>query len=170
MMGDHMARARRNPPGTLDHADMNATQVVVCAISVLVSAVIIVDVPRDAWSASYSLQYVPPITQVSIAVLLFGGVPAVFGILARPRKWKPLGSILVEALGWLSLTLGWLSFGFAVMEHSRQGSFIPLVLSFGIALASSWEFSILLRAGLSEYRENQQIKRDGENTRKVRGV
>lgn len=167
-MGDHFARARKHPPGALDRADQNATRVVVNLVSLAMAIALFYDAIAVDWYASYSLQHVPVVSSVATGVLLLGGAPVLFGILFRPRRWKPLGTILLEFLGLVSLSLGWASFALAVWNYSPDGSTSTLLAASGMLLAALWEAWILLRTGFQIYREAESRKETRENIRKVR--
>ena len=167
-MGDHFARTRRQPPGALDRADQNATQVVVNLISLAMAIALFYDAIAVDWYASYSIQHVPVVSAVATGVLLLGSAPALFGILFRPRRWKPLGTILLEFLGWVSLSLGWASFALAVWNYSPDGSTSTLLATSGMSIASLWEAWVLFRTGSQIYREAESRKETRENIRKVR--
>lgn len=167
-MGDHFARARKHPPGALDHADQNATQVVVSAVSAVMAFALFYDAIAADWYVSYSIQHVPVVTAVATGVLLLGGIPTLFGILIRPERWKPLATILLEFLGWVSVCLGWASFALAVWNHSPDGSTSTLLVTSALSLAALWEAWVLFRTGYQIYNEAKSRKETRENIRKVR--
>lgn len=169
-MGDHFARTRRQPPGALDRADQNATRVVVNLVGLAMAIALFYDAIAVDWYVSYSIQYVPVVTAVTTGVLLLGSAPTLFGILFRPRRWKPLGTILLEFLGCVSLFLGWASFALAVWNYSPPGTTATLLATSGMSLAALWEAWVLLRTGFQIYHEAESRKETRENIRKARGA
>lgn len=169
-MGDHVVKARRDPPDWRDHANWNAMQVAVALASSSAAVAMAVDivVPKEVWIASWSLDLTAELSQLSTAALLFfGGILTAAGVVLRPSRWKPITSIMVEALGWLCLALGWASFTVAVLAHARSGATITVLLSGGVALGAVWECWLLFSIGLDSLKRVNMIRRTAANMKQL---
>ena len=169
-MGDHVVKARRNPPDWRDHANWNAMQVATALASSAAAVAMAVDivVPREIWIASKSLDLTTEISQISTVVLLFfGGVITAVGVVLRPKRWKPITSIMVEALGWLCLALGWSAFAVAVLAHASEGTAILIIFTGGVSLGAWWECCLLFSIGLGSLKRVRMIRRTQGNLRQL---
>lgn len=145
-------------------------QLAAAAVSMIAAVAMAVDmvVPAERWVASWSLDLTAEISQISTAALLFfGGILTAAGVTLRPRWWKPISSIMVEALGWLCVALGWTAFTVAVLAHDRGGITITVVLSGGVALGALWECALLFLLGLDSLKQVSMIRRTRGNLKKL---
>lgn len=171
-MGDHTRRAGRTPPSWRDHANWNAMQVSVCFASFACGVAMLLDMLWDlgGWVASWSLDLTTDLSQISTAVLLIaGGFFAGCGIVVRPKRWKPLTSVVLEALGWLGLTWGWVSTVIAVVAHGHSGVTITVITFTGFALGSAWECYLLSRLAWDSLEQVRRERQTKENIREIRG-
>lgn len=170
-MGDHIVTARSEPPDWRDHANWNAMQVAVAAASSAAAIAMAVDivVPREVWIASKSLDLTAEISQISTAALLFfGGVITAIGVVLRPKRWKPITSIMVEALGWLCLALGWTAFAVAVLARASGGTAITVIFTGGVSLGAWWEFALLFSIGLNSLKQVRLKRQTEGNLRQLK--
>ena len=169
-MGDHIVKARRDPPDWRDHANWNAMQVATALASSAAAVAMAVDivVPREVWIASWALDLTTELSQISTVVLLFvGGVVTAVGVVFRPKRWKPITSIMVEAIGWLCLALGWTAFAVAVLANARAGTAITVLFTGGVSLGAWWECRLLFSIGLGSLKRVRMIRRTQGNLRQL---
>ena len=146
-------------------------QLGVASGSFVVGCFILLDVflGPHPWNASISLALSSDISQTSTAILMLGGAPTVFGILFRPRKWEPIASVLLEALGWLSTGAGLLSFAISVVAHNSNGYAVSASFFGLVAVGAFVESKTLFCLASESLRKVQRNRETEERLRKLHG-
>lgn len=177
LLDDHSTLPRHDPPNWKDRAKRRKLTLMVAAISAGVALIVAWDVlVGKEWLASYVLQHVPDVAQMSMSVMLgVGSGWTVYGALVghqpftRKRLCR-LDTISTEMWGWGMQFGGGAVILTPMWAYHRPGSWISLYIMTLLALGCALKTVDLMLLGRNLRRKLANQQKADQDLEYVRGT